>query len=258
MSGWAWDDAATNVVSDDNSTTANLTAGSTFTGTWEECLGFGTITVMVNASHASATDGLKIEWSGDGSTVHADDLFSHVGGSGEVWSFGVISKYFRVRYTNGGTNQTSFIIQTILHKDVFKNSSHRISDEIDEDDDADLVKSVITGKDSAGDFYNAKVDSANRIAVLESPYKSGVYSSLTVGTSAVELKVGGSVVSDRIAITMQSNDNNVYWGYSNAVTTTTGTRIFKDQFILLPVGPNVSVWLIADGSSKTVRIAELS
>lgn len=95
----------------------------------------------------------------------------------------------------------------------------------------------------------------NYIDVLNS---EGVYSSLTVGTSPVELKVGASPIENRQAITMQANDNAIYWGYSNSVTTTTGTRIFKDQFFMLPIGSEVGVWLVADGADKSVRIGELS
>lgn len=85
----------------------------------------------------------------------------------------------------------------------------------------------------------------------------GVYGTLTVGTTAVELKVGASPISDRQAVTMQAMDNAIYWGYNSSVTTSTGTRIFKDQFIMLPIGPDVSVYLIANGAGKNVRIGEL-
>lgn len=83
------------------------------------------------------------------------------------------------------------------------------------------------------------------------------YGSLTVGTTAVELKVGANRMEDRKVVTMQTKDNNVYWGYDSSVTTSTGTQIFKDQFMPLPVGPDIEVWLIADGAGKDVRIGEI-
>ena len=85
-----------------------------------------------------------------------------------------------------------------------------------------------------------------------------VYKALTVGTTAVELKVGASVLPLRRFITMQANDNSIYWGYDSSVTTSNGTRIFKDQFIALPIGAGTTVFLIADGAGKTVRIGELA
>jgi len=86
----------------------------------------------------------------------------------------------------------------------------------------------------------------------------GVNGALTVGLTAVELKVGASVLNNRQSVTMQARDNNIYWGYSNAVTTSNGTQLFKNQFLLLPIGAEVSVWLIADGAGKEVRIGELA
>jgi len=85
-----------------------------------------------------------------------------------------------------------------------------------------------------------------------------VYTELTVGVAAVELKVGGSALADRVAVTMQPKDNNIYWGYDNTVTSTTGTQIFKNQFLMLPIGEDQAVWLIADGAGKKVVVSELA
>lgn len=93
---------------------------------------------------------------------------------------------------------------------------------------------------------------------LDHANDDAAHGAMTVGTSAVELKVGGSVLANRKAVTMQAMDNSVYWGYSNTVTVSTGTRIFKNQFIPLPVGPDIHVWLIADAAGKNVRIGELA
>lgn len=87
---------------------------------------------------------------------------------------------------------------------------------------------------------------------------TGVYGSLTVGTSAVLLKVGGSALDNRKYVTMQTKADAVYWGYDSSVTTSTGTQIFKDQLVVLPVGPSVTIYLIANGSGRDVRIGEIS
>jgi len=93
---------------------------------------------------------------------------------------------------------------------------------------------------------------------LDHANDSAVYGTLTVGTTAVELKVGGSALENRKVVTIQPKANKVYWGYDSSVTTLTGTQVFKDQFIPLPVGPEITVYLIADGSGKDVRIGELA
>lgn len=84
------------------------------------------------------------------------------------------------------------------------------------------------------------------------------YSNLSVGTSAVEVKVGASPLSRRKLIIMQPKDNGIYWGYSNAVTISNGIQTYKDQIISLEIGPDISVWVIADGAGKSVRIQELA
>jgi hypothetical protein len=95
----------------------------------------------------------------------------------------------------------------------------------------------------------------HRIDVLDSV---GLYAELTVGTTPVELKVGGTALVDRQAVTMRPKDNAIYWGYDSSVTTTTGTRIYKDEFLMLPIGDNISVYLIANDAGKLVSIGELS
>ena len=87
---------------------------------------------------------------------------------------------------------------------------------------------------------------------------AATYANIVVGTTAVELKVGGSALANRKMITIQVRDNQVFWGYDNSVTTGTGTRAFRNQTITLPVGPNRSVWLIGDAAGRNVRIGELS
>lgn len=93
-----------------------------------------------------------------------------------------------------------------------------------------------------------KVDDVARTAA--------VYGELTVGTSPVELKVGVSALANRKYITMRPKDSGIYFGYNNSVTITSGTKLFKDEFLILPIG--VSVWLIADASNKKISIGELS
>lgn len=85
-------------------------------------------------------------------------------------------------------------------------------------------------------------------------WTSGVHGSVTVGTSAVEAKVGASALSNRIHIVLQAKDSGVFWGTSNTVTTSSGIEIFKDQTIFLPA--NSAVWLIATGTGKNVRVIE--
>lgn len=87
---------------------------------------------------------------------------------------------------------------------------------------------------------------------------SCVYKALTVGTSAVLAIVGGSVLANRKYLSVQPQATGVYYGFDNSVTTSNGTELFKDQLVFLPVGPDVTVYLIAGSAGNDVRIGELS
>jgi len=156
-------------VSTLNSTSTPLLAGATYTGTWEDVIGASTITLSVFTSHVSATLGLQFQTSSNGIDWDGGDSFTMpamVAGGAKVYSFGVTAQYFRIVYTNGGTNQTNFRLQTIIHYSATKNSSHRIDSAIVDEDDAELCKSVITGKSAESSGYrNVAVDDAGRLLI---------------------------------------------------------------------------------------------
>ena len=85
-----------------------------------------------------------------------------------------------------------------------------------------------------------------------------VYGTLSVGLTAVQVKVGASNLDNRKLVIMQPKDNGIYWGYTNLVTTSNGIQMFKDQIIPMEVGPDISIWVIADGAGKSMRIQELA
>lgn len=87
----------------------------------------------------------------------------------------------------------------------------------------------------------------------------GVQASLTIGTTAVEVKVGATPIDNRKEVTLYNNSNNtIYWGFTSAVTTATGTPVEKKEFISWRVGPNVSVFVIAATMGNDSRITEAS
>jgi len=98
----------------------------------------------------------------------------------------------------------------------------------------------------------------NEAETADTCNNGGVHGELTVGTSAVELKVGALVLPLRKYITMTAKDNEVYWGYDNTVTTTTGTRLFKNALMVLPIGAGTTVFFIANVAGRKVNIGELA
>lgn len=97
---------------------------------------------------------------------------------------------------------------------------------------------------------------SDQLKMNDIPSVSGVYSELTVGTSAVEVKVGGAMLANRKYVILRPKDNTMYLGFNSSVTSTSGIKILKDEFFMLPIG--VPVWLIADGAGKKCSIGELA
>jgi hypothetical protein len=90
--------------------------------------------------------------------------------------------------------------------------------------------------------------------VLEDGYVSGA---VTVTTSAIEAKVGGSRQTGREVLYIENTSSvTIYYGPSG-VTTSTGARLFKDQSVFLPVG-NMAVYLIAASGSNAVIVQEFA
>jgi hypothetical protein len=125
---------------------------------------------------ASATDGLAVEMSSDGVTWYSGggDLFTIGAATQKTFSIQPHTKFYRVKYTNGGTNQTTFDLQTVLKKQSSLASSHRIQDSITDDDDAELVKAVLTGSNPAGNFVNFQSTTAGNFKVSLEELESGV------------------------------------------------------------------------------------
>jgi hypothetical protein len=110
---------------------------------------------------------------------------------------------------------------------------------------------------STGDETNFQGVTANNDAmVVDKVNTDGVEAELTVGTTAVPIRVGGSNLANRKVVTAQPKDNQIYWGWTSSVTTTTGTRIFKNQFVQWKVGATKDVYLIANAAGKNVSITE--
>lgn len=85
----------------------------------------------------------------------------------------------------------------------------------------------------------------------------GVQGQIIVGTTAVEAKVGASTLANRQILTVQHLGNQrLYWGYTSAVTTSSGTEIFKNQLVTFEIELPLRVYLISDSSGQEVRITE--
>lgn len=141
-------DAVESVVSTANSTTVNLANGAVFTGTSEEVRNYSQIQVSVFSSHASATNGLSLQQSSDGTNWDIVDTYTIPAATGKIFSLAPAARYFRLVYTNGGTLTTSLRIQVVYKRYSGKASSQRPQDARDNENDMEEVvayQSVFNG-----------------------------------------------------------------------------------------------------------------
>lgn len=92
------------------------------------------------------------------------------------------------------------------------------------------------------------------ILLLDGP---ALYTSISVTTTPQEVKVGGSALQERQLISIQPIDGDIYYGYDNSVSSTTGTLIKKGQWFPQEAGEDLSVWVVAASGTVDVRITEV-
>lgn len=130
-------------VSADNSSVATLGGGITFNGASVDALNYGSISVAVSTDVASSTDGLVISQGVDGVNFPFTDSYSIAAGANKPFLVNRVARYVKVDYTNGAAPQGSFFLSTILNPFHVPGSSHKIKDDILNDDDAPVNISVL-------------------------------------------------------------------------------------------------------------------
>lgn len=157
-------------VDSKNSSSTILDASEVFTGEAVETLDYAVVNISVYSDVASAVDGLSIQQSSDGTNWYITDEYTIPANSGKTFSIQTACRYYRVVYTNGNADQNTFCLSCVLKKTNTKPSSHRISDMIVSDDDAELVKAALTGENPQGAFVNFKATRNGNFKVAVDEY----------------------------------------------------------------------------------------
>jgi ribosomal protein L35 len=176
----------------DNSTMAPLNANAIFNGTSFNTLDYSMLFVTVYSDVGSAIDGLCVETSSDNIVWRDGDCFTILGGFEKTFSFQPNKQYMRVKYTNGGIAQSAFDLHTIAKKTNSKPSNHRIQDSIVTEDDAELVKAVLTGENTnfPGQFLNIKTTAGGNLRVTVDQVDTTTNSLKVINYSHAELHGG--------------------------------------------------------------------
>ncbi len=183
-----------NVVSTNNSTTSTLGISGVYTGTGDDVAAYASVSVMLDASHDSATDGMTFQFSTDNTNWDDTYPFTYTAADGaRRFQFPVTGQYFRIVYTNGGTGQTHFRVQTILHGQSIQSTIHRMSSNVDPDRSAQLVKSCILAQQvGTGDFIPVQSTAAGNFKIAIEEYDG--------------VPAGGGVESGALRVTL-ANDS---------------------------------------------------
>lgn len=102
------------VISAVNSSATPLGVGAVFTGTAVNTLAYGSLAVTVFSDVASAAQGLSVQQSSNGTNWDITDTFTVSAGVSTKVVIPRQATFARIVYTNGGTIQASFRLQTIL------------------------------------------------------------------------------------------------------------------------------------------------
>jgi hypothetical protein len=141
------------IVDTGNSSSTPLGGGAVFTGTSIDVLNYAIIAINVTADQASATNGLSVQQSSDGTNWDHDDSYTISAGIAKNFTVQPYAQYMRVVYTNGAVAQTAFRLQVILKSVNIKPSSHKTSETISTEDDCELQKSIMMTKADDLDTY---------------------------------------------------------------------------------------------------------
>lgn len=128
-----------------NSSTATLGGNATFTGTYYDAAKYTNVTVNVSTDVTSAADGLKLQYSSDGTNLDSQDMYTIPAGGGAQYSAVIGTRYFRIVYVNGAGAQSAFRLQTKYHTSGIKPSSVRLADSQTDQADVPIEKAVIAG-----------------------------------------------------------------------------------------------------------------
>jgi hypothetical protein len=118
-----------------------------------------------------------------------------------------------------------------------------------------LFPTSIGQKTMAGSLAVTLASDQGAITAQDIINVSGQYRAQSVTTSAAEALGAASILTNRKMLSITPTNGTIYWGFSNAVTISSGSPIFKNQTITFAVGPNVHIYIIA-GATTDVRITE--
>lgn len=104
---------------------------------------------------------------------------------------------------------------------------------------------------------NVSVTANGGLSTSDTLNASGVQGAISVNSSAIAVRVGGANLTNRKNLFFQNNGTaTLYWGYTNAVTTSTGIPIFRNQYVTGDWGASTTIYIIGSSGTHDVRVVE--
>lgn len=206
-----------------NSSTTTLGISGVFTGLAEDIKDYSVIALSVFADQNSATDGLSIQQSSNGTNWDIVKTFTITASQGKLISVQAAARYFRIVYTNGGVAQGAFRMMPLFKQGNQKSSSQRTSDAATNEEDLEQVWSYNSGfNGSTWDRIGVNVGSATtaqRVVHASDAVSSVNLVTLNGTAPATGLNETNAGVFRVVQMTDSISSNNVsQWGGSAVAT----------------------------------------
>lgn len=155
------------VVSTGNATTTALGSNAAWTGTFEDLKNYACLSFTLSTNVSSATNGLEFQWSGDGTNVDEIEYVNIIGGEARAIALNIRGRYFRVKYTNGATAQSTFRVTTTYRYTGNGINNYPLNKAITSTSLSTLSRSVLVGESTAGggSYVNVKVSPSGGLPV---------------------------------------------------------------------------------------------
>lgn len=265
---------------ENNHSTTLLTAGQTYTGTPTRRKGYVGIGITVMADQLSAANGLVVEHSDTlaFTTVRFTDKFTF--GAAQVTDGQMFitltpkSEYYRVKYTNGGTNQGSFYLATRIETTRTEGARQSVEGTLTSTSIADMGRNILSGKEPGGGTYanitrsltNVNNQTGLHVAIQKHEVSTPILplttynvNQVSVANTATAIVNPGTVGRKSIAIKVLSTQKPVFIGPTSGVTTGNGYELAAGESIVLEIDSTTGVWGISSVvGSQQVCFCEIS
>lgn len=205
-----------------------------------------------NAKITSSTDGLREALDVNDSLVRAELVAVNNELDTHTTSLAAIQ---------GKTDQLTFNAGRLEVLADIRLESDVADDAIDTENPFKMGSRAIDGAlfaiSASGDKANVVSDMFRRVYVNNAPNVGFKVSTATVGLTAAELV--SVPLLGRVRLMIQNLGNKeIYIGFDNTVTATTGLRITAGAFLEIPFGEDLDIWAISLAAGQDIRIVEIA